>query len=209
MTSLRFVVVGVKLYLCQLIGKPKGVSESNRLIRQNLRGTGTTTDTGGVPVPGGVPAQGWGMYLPGLVPPPPPREQNSWHTLMKILPCPKLHLRAAIKARFMIREPIHYKCSCVKRINRTWNAIWKKRDIVLIFATCLINHLPAMVCAAQLWQQTVVLKQVAVVILDDCMCVCFCRQWFLTEQRATPQYEFTMSRSWLRSHRNLGQISLV
>ena len=76
------------------------------------------------------------MDLHGLVPsptPPPPREQNSWHTLMKILPCPKLHLRVAIKARFMIREPIHYKRSCVKRINRTWNAIWKKRDIVLIF----------------------------------------------------------------------------
>ena len=27
---------------------------------------------------------------------PPPCEQNSWHTLVKILPCPKLHLRAVI-----------------------------------------------------------------------------------------------------------------
>ena len=27
---------------------------------------------------------------------PPPCEQNSWHTLLKILPCPKLRLRAAI-----------------------------------------------------------------------------------------------------------------
>ena len=32
----------------------------------------------------------------GIPPPCPPREQNSWHTLVKILPCPKLRLRAVI-----------------------------------------------------------------------------------------------------------------
>ena len=35
----------------------------------------------------------------GIPPPPhpPPCEQNSWHTLLKILPCPKLRLRAVIR----------------------------------------------------------------------------------------------------------------
>ena len=28
----------------------------------------------------------------------PPREQNSWHTLLKILPCPKLRLRAVLNS---------------------------------------------------------------------------------------------------------------
>ena len=54
----------------------------------------------GVPVQGvylpkgGVPA--WGVYLPGgcTCLGTPPREQNSCHTLLKILPCPKLRLRA-------------------------------------------------------------------------------------------------------------------
>ena len=53
----------------------------------------------GVYLPGGVPARG--VYLPGGVYPPggvpawghtcpgtPPHEQNSWRTLLKILPCP-------------------------------------------------------------------------------------------------------------------------
>ena len=59
------------------------------------------TCPGGVPVQGGVPGQGvylprgvpaWGCTCPGT----PPCEQNSWHTLLKILPCPKLRLRAVI-----------------------------------------------------------------------------------------------------------------
>ena len=41
-------------------------------------------------LPGGVPA--WGGTCPGT--PPSPREQNSWLTLLEILPCPKLRLRA-------------------------------------------------------------------------------------------------------------------
>ena len=32
----------------------------------------------------------------GIPPPPTPHGQNSWHTLLKILPCPKLRLRAVI-----------------------------------------------------------------------------------------------------------------
>ena len=54
-------------------------------------------------LPGGVPARG--VYLPGGCTWPggicpgtsPPCGQNSWHTLLKILPCPKLRLRAVTK----------------------------------------------------------------------------------------------------------------
>ena len=35
---------------------------------------------------------------PGTTTPPPPRGQNSWHTLLKILTCPKLRLRAVKSA---------------------------------------------------------------------------------------------------------------
>ena len=45
--------------------------------------------TRGCTHPGDVPAQG----VPGQVLPP-PHEQNSWHKLLKISLCPKLHLRA-------------------------------------------------------------------------------------------------------------------
>ena len=74
-------------------------------------GLGGLPDPGGVPGPGGrVPGLGgWGACLvPEEMPGPrgvgwypsmhwgrhPRREQNSWHTLLKILPCPKLRLRA-------------------------------------------------------------------------------------------------------------------
>ena len=57
---------------------------------------------GGVPARGGtcqgsVPARG--VYLPGGYLPRyfHPCGQNSWHTLLKILPCPKLRLRAVTK----------------------------------------------------------------------------------------------------------------
>ena len=63
--------------------------------------------SGGVylPSPGGVYLPGLGGYLPsqgGYLPGPggvywsgtPPCGQNSWHTLLKILPCPKLRLRS-------------------------------------------------------------------------------------------------------------------
>ena len=42
---------------------------------------------------GGLPAWSRGVYL---VRHSPPCGQNSWHTLLKILPCPKLRLRAVI-----------------------------------------------------------------------------------------------------------------
>ena len=47
-----------------------------------------------LPREGGVPARG--VYLPRY----PPCEQNSWHTLLKILPCPKLRLRAVMNYEF-------------------------------------------------------------------------------------------------------------
>ena len=52
----------------------------------------------GVYPPGGVPAQGSGGVSAqgGTCPGTPPCEQNSWHTQLKILPCPKLRLRALI-----------------------------------------------------------------------------------------------------------------
>ena len=38
----------------------------------------------------------------------PPVEQNSWHTLLKILPCPKLRLRAVMrKIRIMLHADIY------------------------------------------------------------------------------------------------------
>ena len=46
--------------------------------------------------PGGVPAQ----VLP-------PRGQNSWHTLLKILPCPKLRLRAVINFHVICQHNIN------------------------------------------------------------------------------------------------------
>ena len=57
---------------------------------------------GGVPGPRGCTWSGGGTWSPGSVPGPrectcpgtPPCEQNSWQTPMKILPCPKLRLRA-------------------------------------------------------------------------------------------------------------------
>ena len=42
---------------------------------------------------GGYPSMHWGRA---------PHVQNSWHTLLKILPCPKLHLRAVIKVFFSV-----------------------------------------------------------------------------------------------------------
>ena len=48
-----------------------------------LWGGGVPAPRRGVPAPGGwYPSMHWGS--------PPPCEQNSWHTLLKILPCPKL-----------------------------------------------------------------------------------------------------------------------
>ena len=57
---------------------------------------GCTCQRGTCPGEGGTPAQGgvctcWGVYLPRRMHLPrysPPCEQNSWHTLLKILPCP-------------------------------------------------------------------------------------------------------------------------
>ena len=46
-------------------------------------------------VQGGLPCQGEGVVFQHAMGRP-PREQNSWHTLVKILSCPKLRLRAVI-----------------------------------------------------------------------------------------------------------------
>ena len=51
-----------------------------------------------VPGPGGV---GWGG-IPACTEVDPPCEQNSWHTLLKILPCPKLRLRAVINLQLLL-----------------------------------------------------------------------------------------------------------
>ena len=54
-------------------------------------------------VSGGVPGPGGGTY-PGT---PPPCEQNSWHTLLKILPCPKLRLWMVIMIYPVSRTKFH------------------------------------------------------------------------------------------------------
>ena len=55
--------------------------------------------------------------LPCMPPPPhmPPRGQNSWHTLLKILPCPKLRLRAVKILGIFFRDE-QFICP----INRLW-----------------------------------------------------------------------------------------
>ena len=61
--------------------------------------------SGGVPDPGEVSAPRGCLFrggVPGQVLP--PRGQNSWHTLLKILPCPKLRLRA-VKIDGLQRRP--------------------------------------------------------------------------------------------------------
>ena len=73
--------------------------------------------------PGGVPARGCtcpGGYLPGGCTclggtcPGTPLEQNSWHTLLKILPCPKLRLRVVIS--LFCRQASVIACHC-------WNCL--------------------------------------------------------------------------------------
>ena len=54
-------------------------------------------------VPGGVPGPRRGGTCPGT-----PPEQNSWHTLLKILPCPKLRLRAVITGNALVTSWLFY-----------------------------------------------------------------------------------------------------
>ena len=90
---------------------------------------------GGVPAWGGVPAQG----VPAQILP--PGEQNSWHTLLKILPCPKLRLRSVIRnVKFVMflflillqsaEAQVSFNSSIVKMkeaglIDR-WRTIWSR-----------------------------------------------------------------------------------
>ena len=86
--------------------------------------------SGGCLLPGGCPLRGicsWGVSAPGFwcllrgggVYPSmhwgrnPPCGQNSWHTLLKILPCPKLRLRAVKKnpARQCLLSVCHFWCT--------------------------------------------------------------------------------------------------
>ena len=63
---------------------------------------------------GGVPGP-WGCTCPST----PPCEQNSWHTLLKILPCPKLHLQAVNITFFLGRLKIFFK-----KIIDAYTKIW-------------------------------------------------------------------------------------
>ena len=69
---------------------------------------------GGCTCLGGVPAQG--VYLPGSLPTQeewvpeqvlPLCGQNTWHTLLKILPCPKLRLRAVMRHKNKEAKQFH------------------------------------------------------------------------------------------------------
>ena len=73
------------------------VSSSMYCSRGGVPTWGCTCPGGGGVPDSGVPA--WGCTCPGgggTCPgtSPHPREQNSWHTLLKIIPCPKLRLWA-------------------------------------------------------------------------------------------------------------------
>ena len=96
---------------------------------------------GDVPVPGGctwswcctcwgegAPNPG-GRYLPRYSP---TCEQNSWHTLLKILPCPKLRLRAVIKhsLKLTILKSLRFRlCSTWRNLkgNSTLNVLTRRR----------------------------------------------------------------------------------
>ena len=62
-----------------------GVPDRRGVPAQGVYLTRVPAQREGVPAQGGVPAWGEG-YLPRYSPT--PGEQNSWHTLLKIFPCP-------------------------------------------------------------------------------------------------------------------------
>ena len=84
---------------------------------------------GGVPGPGGCLVPGWdaclvlrrglpgpGGWYPSMHWGRPPCEQNSWHTLLKILPCPKLRLRA-VKRQSVVGKNGHSVNWCATEWN--------------------------------------------------------------------------------------------
>ena len=93
---LKCILVFKNFYF-QIVGLPTGTV----CFCTYMIGIQECIPVGYVPVTAVAVPRGGGLHQalppqgPGTPPPPPPpRGQNSWHTLLKILPCPKLRLRA-------------------------------------------------------------------------------------------------------------------
>ena len=75
---------------------------------------------------------------------PPPCGQNSWHTLLKILPCPKLRLRAV---KILLLTKIIRTCSILCKRPRCYHSASKTRVTDRIFKlspihASVINQIP-------------------------------------------------------------------
>ena len=96
MRTARTLTIGGGVYLPRGVCLPRRCTCTGGVPAQGVYLPGGS----GVPAQGGVPVQGGTcpgrVYLPGGYLPASPHGQNSWHTLLKILPCPKLRLRAVI-----------------------------------------------------------------------------------------------------------------
>ena len=95
-----------------------------------MPGPGGCLLLGGLPAPGGCLLPGGVVFQHALRQTPPPREQNSWHTPMKILPCP-LRLRTVInrcsKSLKISKENVltcndEKHLNCLYKNSETW---WK------------------------------------------------------------------------------------
>ena len=83
---------------------------------------------GGVPGPRGYLVQGGGIPACTETDPSPAHEQNSWHMLVKILPCPKLRLPTVKIAVFQPISSNSVVLNCFNRLNCLgWNCINKER----------------------------------------------------------------------------------
>ena len=78
---------GRGVYLPVVVYLPRGYLPREVPVQGGVPSHGGVPSQGGT-CTGGVPVQG-GVTCPGT-PPPPTCEQNSWDTLLKILPCPNL-----------------------------------------------------------------------------------------------------------------------
>ena len=85
-------------------------------------------------LPGGYPSMHWGR--------PPPCEQNSWHMPMKILPCPKLRLRAAIRVNAFLSHNQNFPAT--KKV--IFTVIWSNNFSVVNLSLYLLSY-------SDIWRQ--------------------------------------------------------
>ena len=107
MRTARLLLVSPSMHCSGGAPVPGGVPEWGVYLNGGLPAWGVylpggCTAQGGVPAQGSVPARG-SVPAQGDTPPVTPPQQNSWHALLKILPCPKLGLRAVTNENKTIR----------------------------------------------------------------------------------------------------------